>query len=477
MKKVVSVVALAVIAGGLIAPKFAGDSFQQNLDNYVAQFDKVPYYKAEMVTREQGWFSSFNEIKISLDFNDMMKPGAGPESAPSDMPEKIEFIVPIRSQHGPVLTQSGFSLGWIDWNVVFESIDDVDGVVFTPMTTDAPVYKVNGNVSLGGAFSYVDNFSGLVLTNENEPDTTITFRPWSGKGNFTADKSVYAGSGLSMVVNEAGEDVFTMSDMKVSMDANAGYMQIIEQQLYDGVFGFEIDSIDIDAGDVLVALNGFSMDIESALDDETGLATLSASNKLTSFATKDLALDNIRLDYELANLTQEFFVAYQEFNQKMMATPENFESLMTEFMQSNMLELLKGEPEFNFPIFSVDINDSNINGFLNTKMVGVTELPETLEDPAFWMMHTLIDSKMVMQEEAALFVARLSLKQQIASNPQFAGMSEAEINNIVDQQVEPTLVALVQQGLLTKTDEGYEMTFSMEKGAANLNGNPIPLPM
>jgi uncharacterized protein YdgA (DUF945 family) len=38
------------------------------------------------------------------------------------------------------------------------------------------------------------------------------------------------------------------------------------------------------------------------------------------------------------------------------------------------------------------------------------------------------------------------------------------------------LQGLQQQGLLTKTAQGYQLTFSLKKGQAQLNGNPMPLP-
>jgi uncharacterized protein YdgA (DUF945 family) len=144
-------------------------------------------------------------------------------------------------------------------------------------------------------------------------------------------------------------------------------------------------------------------------------------------------------------------------------------------MQDNLLEQVQAEPEYNFTNISGKVNGSEFEGKILAKIAGVTELPATLEDTAFWMQHAVVDSKMTMQREAALFIAGEMVKAQLAGNPQVAAMSLEEQAQLIAQQAEATLTGMAQQGMITVSEDGYEVVFTMQNAEAMLNGNPIPL--
>ena len=117
MKKISLIILLLAVVAGLVGPHFAGNSFNQQLDEFAAKISEQPFYEASIESREQSWFSTTASLVISLD-------GAafGPQADDVEQP-KLSLTIPIEAQHGPLLTQSGLGLGWIDWQVNI-AIDD-----------------------------------------------------------------------------------------------------------------------------------------------------------------------------------------------------------------------------------------------------------------------------------------------------------------------------------------------------------------
>ncbi|MGK0370263.1 MAG: hypothetical protein ACJAW1_000502 [Glaciecola sp.] len=91
------------------------------------------------------------------------------------------------------------------------------------------------------------------------------------------------------------------------------------------------------------------------------------------------------------------------------------------------------------------------------------------------MQNVIINSNMLMQKDAAEFIATTVVTEQLLANPNFTALSEEEQANIISQQVQGTIDGLVQQGMASLEGEDYSMIFTLEGGIATLNGNIIPL--
>jgi uncharacterized protein YdgA (DUF945 family) len=212
-------------------------------------------------------------------------------------------------------------------------------------------------------------------------------------------------------------------------------------------------------------------------DSGSGLADTTTNLTLDSFTNAELTLKDTVLVLEVNNLQEAFFKAYQQMNKEIMESPDRAQSIMQETMQNHLLGQLSADPEFNLSKFEAVLNDGNINMSSNSKLVGISALPDTLESNTFWLEHLASTAQMNVDESAALFIAKTFIEGQLAGNPQLAEMEPEQFKQVIAQQSVATINSMVQQGLLEKTENGYSMSFTLNDGKATLNGNAMPIPM
>lgn len=341
------------------------------------------------------------------------------------------------------------------------------------------IYSAKGILGLFGTLSYSDAVPALSFT-DPQSGITLTTTGWQGSAQLASDKMDYeTRQAMSLEVSIMGNSIASFNNISVSADLESGLMQAWEQPLYNSVASFAIDTITIvdPASKEETNLSGIVMDSITSYDNTSELGDILVSTKVASFVNSAVAMQDIQFDFEMANLQASFFKAYQKLAEDMMNTPEQTESIVQAFMQDAALAQLKVNPEINLPVIKAIVNESKIDGYANTKLAGIQTLPDNLEDAKFWADHAVVDAKLAIEEDAALFIAELILKSQLAANPQFAVMSEEEQQALIAQQSLATINAFVQQGILSETEAGYEITFSMENAEALLNGQPVGLPL
>lgn len=283
---------------------------------------------------------------------------------------------------------------------------------------------------------------------------------------------------MSVELSFQGTQIATIENISIVTDLEAGLMQAWNNSLYDGVASFTIDGMTIadpTTGEE-TKLENIVMDSVTSVDQTAGLGNVLVSTKVASFVNSTVTMRDIQFDLEMANLQGSFLKAYQKMTEDIMNSPDEADRVMQAFLKKAGLAQLQVDPEFNLPVIKGVINESKFDGYANTKVVGIQALPDTMEDARFWAEHAVVDAKLSIEEAAALFITELILRSQLAANPQFAVMSNEEQNALIEQQTQGTMNALVQQGILSETEEGYEITFSMENAEALLNGQPMGLP-
>jgi uncharacterized protein YdgA (DUF945 family) len=471
MKKVM--IPIAVIASACcIVPKFIGNNINQQIQSVVNQINEQPGSKATLVSLDDGWFNSTIIINVGYDPEYFAEFG---EEQYSDAPSVFETLgqfntdIEIKAQHGPILTQNGLSVGMANWTL------DVDNDVFREHLEYAQgesLYSVRGSVSLSGLVTFKDKIPTFNYVN-SEQDIDWQFSGWEGAGLMTSDNAKYTGSTSQIT----GKMPFLDIDMKgISVDSSLeqNWLEIFTNPLYDSKGVFSIASVDATTTGTQekTSLTKLSIDATTDKNDAGSLMDMSISYKLESLSAKDLKLDNILLVTDVNNIEKSFMEAYQQAAQN---PADNIEAIQN-LVQNELITQLKADPEINISAFSGKINDGGFEGKVLTKLVGIEELPETLEDPKFWLSHAIADADIKMDGSVALWSAELSVLNQLKANPDAAQMSEEELQNIASQQAQIVLDTIGQQGMLTETDSGYQMIFSLKDGQAQLNGNPMPLP-
>ena len=470
MKKISLIILLLAVVAGLVGPHFAGNSFNQQLDEFAAKISEQPFYEASIESREQSWFSTTASLVISLD-------GAafGPQADDVEQP-KLSLTIPIEAQHGPLLTQSGLGLGWIDWQVNI-AIDDPEARFALPEGEEY-IYSATGIVNLFGTVSYQDVMPAFTYTHP-ELALTVAISGWQGNASLTSDSIDSATEeAMSVALSFQSTQIATIENISIVTDLEAGLMQAWKNSLYDGVASFTIDGMTIanpTTGEE-TKLKNIVMDSVTSVDQTAGLGDVLVSTKVASFVNSTVAMQDIQFDLEMANLQGSFLKAYSKMTEDIMNSPDEADGVMQAFLKDAGLAQLQVDPEFNLPVLKGVINESKFDGYANTKVVGIQALPDTMEDARFWAEHAVVDAKLSIEDSAAVFITELILRSQLAANPQFAVMTDEEQKALIEQQTQGTINAFVQQGILSETEEGYEITFTMENAEALLNGQPMGLP-
>ena len=263
-----------------------------------------------------------------------------------------------------------------------------------------------------------------------------------------------------------------MQSVSTDFDIDSGIFKIYEDLLYSGSGSFnfkKLTGIDPTTKSEY-SLEESTMKFESVYDEAEAVVNYDVELSTEGFVSNEFTLDKSVFTYGLKNLSKEIVVFYSDLASK----PLDAEMLTNQFMQEGLLEIIQKEPEI-YTSFNTAVNGSKAYSTMSMKLADVTELPASLEDSVFWLQHAVVEAKLTAEKDIALFIMKLILEQQLAASPDVANMDPAELAEIVEQQTAATLDGVIQQGMLLETDEGYEVTFTMENAEAFLNGNPFPL--
>lgn len=456
---------LAMLAG----PKLSGTLLKSNLDNLVQRIDSMPGYRASLEQIENGWFSSQSNLTIHFDVNELQHN--------QDMPFANEFSlnIPIKAQHGPIIISPSFAIGLATFQSNFKSEEAIEGLTINDQ--DPYLYSVSGFISLFGTATYNTKVPRLTFI---DPDSSAAYTQteWIGKGVMASDfMSFETKTPLNAVMQANGFTFLEINEISLDYMADAGLTQIYEQVLYDGTFNFAIDSISFENPDSNenVKVENIAMRMTTTFDENTKLGDLSIQNEVSLIKTEEYLIENMMVTYAMNNISQRFIKKYQTLADKILNDPSSAEVNTRDFLAQELLPQLQSNPELNISKIQADINNARIDGFINSKLTGINALPPTLEDPAFWMQHSLINGNFKVQEKAAVLLAQMIIKTQLANNLQFSALSYDQQTQIISQQALATLDNLVQSKMLNKTEDGYEIVLKLSDGNLDLNGNQIPL--
>lgn len=471
MKKLVLSAAAVVVAVALIGPKIVSSQFSQGLENTVAGINQNPAYTATITSIQSAWFSSDAVVNVKLKLPGMAKAG-DQNSSPLD----YSMNIAVSAKHGPIITEGGFSLAWLHTHIKTLESD------LPPQLTvqeGASIYELVAHTGLLGDSTYTDAIAAMEYF-DADSQTSVSFSGMQGQGEFGSNSFKAKSVGALFSANVADVMLVDVTNFTFDMQADASLANIMSQGLYDSNSSIVVDSINVvnNVENSQTNIQNIAIKVLSILDEAAGKGNVEISTSVNKVEAKQVDLSQLLMSVQLNNLEIEFLKAYQALSTQIMnyaSDPEKVAQATNDFMQAHLLSQLQAEPEYNISVLSGKINGSSFDAYAFAKLVGVSALPATMEDPDFWLEHAKIDSKISMQEDAAVFIAEQIISAQMAANPNFASMSLEERRNILDQQVVPTMEALVKQGMLVATSDGYEVVFTLQNRSANLNTMPIPL--
>jgi uncharacterized protein YdgA (DUF945 family) len=385
--------------------------------------------------------------------------------------EDLSATINVSAQHGPFLTLNGLSLGLSAWKA---EVNDSVFREFLAYAEDEKFYSVTGNVGLFGGLSFEDIMPKFTVIPQDGGDEVIAFSGWNGKGATSSGNTAY--SGVTDLVSVSAEGVtFEMKSMTLAASSDGDWTAAMQGGFYNSVSQFTIASINFDMPmlDTNAKLEKLIIDVKTEKSEDGNLMDIGVDYAIESIEAPEFSGRNLVVKTEINNLEKAFFKAYQEASTK----PAQMEQAMVDMIENNLLPQLQAAPEFNITEMSGNVADGNFSGKVMAKVAGIDSLPESLEDPAFWISKAVVDSNLKLNKAMALWIGEQVIASQIQADPNAAGMTDEEISAIAVEQVEGMIGMFTQQGMITvNADDEYEMTFSMQDGQAMLNGNPMPLP-
>lgn len=470
MKKSLIIVSGVIVAGAVLLPGYVSSQFEQNLQNMLNALDANPAYTAKLVSIDNGFYSSKAVVEVGLDMQSMSGGEAFPE-APFSGTMKLDVV----SSYGPILFGEHSGLGWVKSTATFsgESLrEDIAWEQGKPLCQGS--YKKN----LFGSIEYTDQCEAFESHSDNS-DVSFTFSGYEGEGSTSGGVFDYEGK-ASAFTFEQSQMAAELNSLAIDIKYDGDLTNMLNSDLVDSEMSMSLDFMSVADSS---GLPGFSMEkfetfFASKVDKTKQQADMQVDYKMGSLEAGDVQMKDIDLQVEFNRLDTKLLTAMQKLNQQLdQSDPEKVLEQYQALMDEHLLGALKAAPEMKITKFTGEVADGKFDATANMQIVNVEQLPELINDPSFWFTHMQSNAKVVMDEAFVEYMAKSMLESQLAANPQTAELTPDQLQQIIAQQTPAMIAGFEQQGMFVKTDNGYETTFTMENGQAELNGVPIPLPV
>jgi len=469
MKKVLIFVVVLVLAAVLIGPKIVSVQLANGIQNAVNAVNKNPAYTASVISIQSGWFNTQALVTVSMDIPDM-------SGMTGQSPPVFSVNIEVTGSHGPFIINNGFAIGWLRTVVQTQSSELPAGLVLSNADN---LYKFEGLTGIFGTTTYQDAIAALTYI-DPETQGKVNFTGLQGKGELSNSKVMYnaVSRGLSMNVENILN--FDVQGLALSIESGESIATMMSQGLYDSNSRISASTMifdDLSKG-TQVRVTDTELEGLTRYDKSSDLGSITITSKVAQIDATKMQLSDLLSVIEINNIQAKFLLAYQDFSNKMIENipnPEQVQIDLDTFISTYLLDQLTAKPEYNFSNISGKINGSEFSGNILVSIAELTQLPRSLEDTAFWMQNAVVTSAMLVEKNAAKFIAATMMARQLSMNPNFAALSEQEQAAIISQQVQGTLEGLVQQGMVTREGDNYRIAFSLQEGVAMLNDNQIPL--
>ncbi|WP_444938490.1 YdgA family protein [Microbulbifer sp. JMSA002] len=469
MKKLLSVLLPAAVFTGVVAPKIAGIQLESSIDEIVTAANENSAYTVEIKSMDSSWFSTQTTFLVSMDLNAF--------SDVSDTPELEPFSVEVdfSASHGPFRFGEHAGFGWLGWTLEVAGDQLREHLVWTEKT---PFYQLHGNMNVLGGYYYNDSITPFT-TDIEDHKAQLTFSGFQGNGQYQDGQLTYQGGADSLTVTSELRDIKAES-LTMDMTMASSFKAIFESAFYDSEITINLGAISLNDREQNENIDIADLYVKGSTEfnQEKQLGNMQVAYGSKKVDIAEFHGEDLALEIEVANISQEFLKSYQDFANSLNTLPaEEAGAKAMEFMNANLLSLVAGEPQVNVTSLRGTFPQGSFNSNLHTSLVGISVLPEQPLDPAFWLSHALVDGKLSGDKALIEFMAVQVMKAQLKNNPQTQGMSEEQLEQVAAQQVPTILASLEQQGLLVSTNDGYSSNISLKDSEFKVNEKPMPLPL
>ncbi len=173
----------------------------------------------------------------------------------------------------------------------------------------------------------------------------------------------------------------------------------------------------------------------------------------------------------LSDFQQQVYAVYRDSNR---LSPDELTAELSPLYAGLFAKLLEGNPEFNIRHLQVSTPMGQANAVFLAKVSGYTKEPmETLSDPIQLLQHLVASAEITVDESLVRDVWARQIRAGLVEMG--TTKSEAELQRMVEDQLESQLDSLVVQKFITRADGMIRSTGSFNRGQLIVNGQLIPL--
>lgn len=467
MKKILVIVVVSILLFAAITPHFVGKNVAQQVTTIAQKISDSPGYVANVTMLESNWFTTHAKVAVNID-----------EALFSDDAAAEMFTTPITLNvvvnHGPLIVGEHAGLGWSSYTIELESEQLRDYLNWQP---DESLYHIQAQTNLLGNTYFRDTLLPFTATIDQD-NTSVKFDGYQGQGRWNGAEFSHQAT-VSVLSAKSDKGTLLMNGFNTDISAQATLTEILNGGIYNSATKFSLENLSFANNEQveMLVVNGVDMNFKSNLVKTEGVANIIFDYAVGHMKVEEFVLSDALIQFELNRLNIDAMNAFQEFNQAVASVePQKMAETVKQYVNQHLLPMLKAGPEFNILAFKATMAQGKFSGKFDSKLVNITEVPDPLTDPAFWLSHLLANAELMGDKAVLEWLATQSMSSQLKANPQAADMSAEELNQIAAQQVTQLIDNLVQQGFIIATEQNYSAKATLKNKALTVNDKAIPLP-
>lgn len=464
-------------------PFFVGMKIKSDAETFIAQINDNTPYTAEWKSYDGGWLSSQGTLNVGLDMP-MLANDPNMKAFADSFNADLSVVV----NHGPFLKQNG--LGWAEWKMALPDVKQLRQYI--DWDANKALYEVSGHMSLNGDIYHRESIP--VIKSVANPEVSFAFGGYLGTGEVSNGMLTYMGNSGSTEINSALATA-SIGPMIINMTADDDFEAMFSNGLYNTSGNVVIPNISVH-GIQSFELDKFEIKYALDVDEQKQMANMDFSYLIDAIEVEAFKVSDIAIEMALENYSATFHGQYMQFAQEMAydSTGEPDPLVVQEFMMNALPALLENGPAFSFKNIAFSMPSGSFSSNVKIAVDPVASMPANPADMPFWMDKIYAEAAISADQNLVNYIGNLVLTQQMAAaaatqsfeineetgefieSPEKPQMTEAEIAEAVDMQIQQGIGMLEGMGILILDGTTYKSDLKYDHGQTKVNGQDFALP-
>lgn len=476
--KIVMGVVLALVALLGVAPYFVGKNIESVAQAQLQKYQMAGYqYSLEV---DRGYRFSVLTYGFSLD-PEMLSSSYGMTQDQIDEMLQVfeQFELNIYVQHGPVLTQNGFGVGFADTYMRIDKEQFPNLAEYMALAGADYLFSASGRVGFSGSGTAEYDAPEMQYA---DPDTaTIAFfSGLQGSAEFEEFGLYLKTSAHSEGASLVGEDEARVEISDISFSSE---MRMDEESVWfgRGTGDFHLGSVLFSSADQDGGLQDLSINFALLNGDSTESTDIQYSVELAAFESDDLNLTEAEFSIAYENLSNQAINNYMELLVNLPGADEQaLETAILQFALTELPQALLLNPAVAVPRFGFSHEGRSFEASFRA-LVDSQKLPNpvSLSRADLLLPAVVADLSVDADEELVndflMWQAANSVDANFSRNPDFELTPEMR-QTMIDQQASMSLGIAESQGFVLRDSGRIRSNIHLADKVLDINGTVMPLP-